>query len=362
MAEDDRDHSDLSVRQASREASGWMTRLQDSPDDVMLRQEFDDWLSKPVNAAAWEEMQRMMRAVAAASPRHAARWGAFLKEARAGAENGATPDEGRTGRWPPSTRRGLEDAARIRASTGRPYRRRAFGLAGLAAVAAILAVVAGPELTRHLQADYATATAETRTLRLADDSVITVAPASAIAVSYAKGARQIRLLSGEVYVEVTPDAARPFLVSTDSAQVTVLGTAFNVSQGDDGAEVGVAYGAVQVEQSGSGELVAGALGAGEFVRVERSGAVQRGKQPASQIGAWRQNQLIAQDQPLRDVLDRLRRYHAGAIVVTDGSLAEQPVTGVYDLGKPIAALRAIARSQNAVVREITPWLLIVSRS
>lgn len=359
---DDTDNNDLSVRQASREASGWMTRLQDAPDDVVLRQEFGDWLSKPVNAAAWEETQRMMRAVAAASPRHAARWGAFLKEARAGAENGVAPDEGRTGRRPPGIRRGLGDAAGMPASTGLPYRRRAFGLAGLAAVVAILAVVVGPELRLHLQADYATATAETRTLRLADDSVITVAPASAIAVSYAESLRQVRLLSGEVYVEATPDAARPFLVSTDSVQVTVLGTAFNVSQSDNGAEVGVAYGAVQVEQSGSGEFVAGALGAGEFVRVERSGAVQRGKQPASQVGAWRRNQLIAQDQPLRDVLDRLRRYHAGAILVTDGSLAKQPVTGVYDLGKPVAALRAIARSQNAVVREITPWLLIVSRS
>ena len=339
-----------------------MIRLQDAPDDVVLRQEFADWLSKPVNAAAWEETQRMMRAVAAASPRHDARWGPFLEQARTGANNGATPDKERAGRIRSSTRRGLGDAARKPASTGRTSRRRAVGFAGLAAAAAILAVVAGPELALHLRADHTTATAETRTLRLADDSVVTIAPDSAIAVSYSDGARQVRLLSGEVYVEVTPDAARPFLVSTDSVQVTVLGTAFNVSQSDDGAEVGVAHGVVRVDQGGGAEPAADALTAGEFVRVERSGVVERGKQPASQIGAWRQNQLIAQDQPLRDVLDRLRRYHAGAIVVTDGSLAEQPVTGVYDLGKPATALRAIARSQNAVVREITPWLLVVSRS
>lgn len=359
---DDTDNSDLRVRQASREASGWMIRLQDAPDDVVLRQEFGDWLSKPLNAAAWEETQRMMQAVAAASPRHAARWGAFLKEARASAENGATPDEGRTGRRPPGTRRGLGDAAGMPSSTGRPYRRRALGLAGLAAATAILAVVAGSELALHLRADYATATAETRTLRLADDSVVTVAPASAIAVSYAEGARQVRLLSGEVYVEVTPDAERPFLVSADGVLVTVLGTAFNVSQSDDRAEVAVAHGVVQVDQGDGVKPIADALTAGEFLRVSQSGAIQRGKQPASQVGAWRQNQLIAQDQPLGEVLDRLQRYHAGAIVVTDDSLTDQPVTGVYDLGKPVAALRAIARSQNAVVREITPWLLIVSRS
>ena len=359
---DDTDHSDLRGQQASKEASGWMIRLQDAPDDVVLRREFDDWRSKPANAAAWEETQRMMRAVAAASPRYASSWEPFLKEARAGADKGAAPDEGLARHMQPSKRRGVGGVARKPASTRRPSRRRAFGLAALAAAASILAVVAAPELALHLRADYATATAETRILHLADDSVVTVAPASAIAVSYTDGARQVRLLSGEVYVEVMPDAERPFLVSADDLQVTVLGTAFNVSQGDDGAEVGVAHGVVRVEQDDGAEPVADALGAGEFVRVERTGAVQRGKQPASQIGAWRQNQLIAQDQPLRDVLDRLRRYHAGAIVVTDGSLAHQPVTGVYDLGKPVAALRAIARSQNAVVREITPWLLIVSPS
>ena len=359
---DDTDRSDLRGRQASREASGWMIRLQDTPEDALLRREFDDWLSKPVNAAAWEETQRMMRAVAASSPRHAASWGPFLKEARADADAGVMPNEERPEDSTPRAGRGIGDAARKPASIGRPSRRRTLGLAALAAAASILAVVAGPELALQLQADYATATSETRTLRLADDSVVTVAPASAIAVSYTDGARQVQLLSGEVYVEATPDIERPFLVSADDLQVTVLGTAFNVSRSDDGAEVGVAHGVVRVEQAGGAGPVVDALEAGEFVRVDRLGAVQRGQQPASQIGAWRQNQLIAQDQSLRGVLDRLRRYHAGAIIVMDDSLADQPVTGVYDLGNPVAALGAIARSQNAVVREITPWLLIVSRS
>lgn len=353
---DDTDHSDLSVRQASREASGWMIRLQEAPEDLLLRHELDDWLRKPVNAAAWEETQRMMRAVAAASPRHAAGWGTFLKQARAAADRGMTPNEERHGS---AARRGVRPAL---LKSPRPYRRRALRLAGLAAAASLLAVLAGPEVVLHLRADHKTARSEIRTLHLADDSVVTLAPDSAVAVSYTDSARQVRVLSGEVYVEVTPDAERPFLVSADEVRVTVLGTAFNVSRSDDGAEVGVAHGVVRVEQTGSGESVADALMAGEFLRVDRSGTFRRGQQPASQIGAWRQNQLIAQDQRLGDVLDRLRRYHAGAIVLIDDSLADQPVTGVYDLGNPVAALRAIARSQDAVVREITPWVLILSRS
>ena len=340
------DDTDSTVRQASRDASGWMIRLQDAPDDAALRRQFNDWLTDPVNAAAWKETQRMSRAVAGATPRHAESWGPFLSQVRADADARATP-----GATPPP------QAPIVRAN-----RRRALRLAGLAAAASVLAVVAGPDLTLHLRADHATATAETRTVRLADDSVVTVAPASAIAVSYTQSERRVRLLSGEAYLDVTPDAGRPFRVSANGLLVTVLGTGFNVSRSDAGAEVGVAHGTVRVDRDGNARPAAEALEAGEFVRVSRSGRVQRGRQPAAQIGAWRQNQLIAQDQPFGEMMDRLRRYHSGAIVLLDVSLADQPVTGVYDLGNPVGALRAIARSQNAVVREITPWLLIVSRA
>lgn len=344
------DDTDPTVRQASRDASGWMIRLQDAPDDAELRRQFSDWLVDPVNAAAWKETQRMSRAVAGATPRHAERWGPFLRQVRAGAQDRTTPGNGGG------------DAERNRATVGHTNRRRALRLAGLATAASVLAIMAGPQLALQLRADYATATAETRTVRLADDSVVTVAPASAIAVSYTEGERRVRLLDGEVYLDVTPDAGRPFRVSADGLLVTVLGTGFNVSRSDAGAEVGVAHGTVRVDRDGNARPAAAALEAGEFVRVSRSGRVQRGRQPAAQIGAWRQNQLIAQDQPFGEMMDRLRRYYSGAIVLLDDSLADQPVTGVYDLGNPVGALRAIARSQNAVVREITPWLLIVSRA
>ncbi len=346
MSERDDNTDPTTVRQASREASGWMIRLQDAPDDAELRRRFSDWLADPVNAAAWKETERMSRAVAGAAPRHVESWGPFLSQVRAETKTRAIPGR----------------AASRQAPAGRTNRRRVLRLAGLAAAASVLAIMVAPELAPRLGADHATATAETRTVRLADDSVVTVAPDSAIAVSYTKGERRVNLLAGEIYLDVTPDAGRPFRVATDSLLVTVLGTGFNVSQSDAGAEVGVAHGSVRVDRDEYAGPAAEALEAGEFVRVSRSGRVQRGLQPAVQIGAWRQNQLIAQDQPFAEMLDRLRRYHAGAIVLTDASLADQPVTGVYDLGNPVGALRAIARSQNAMVREITPWLLIVSRA
>jgi transmembrane sensor len=339
---DNADDRDPTERHASREASGWMIRLQEAPEDVALRRAFEGWRREPVNAAAWDATERMSHAVAGTAPVHAERWGPFLRETRAGAEKGTTATTGLPLRV--------------------PERRRAFVLSGLAAAAAIVAVVAGPQLAQHLQADYTTGTAETRTVRLADDSVVTLGPGSAIGVAYMPGERRVRLLAGEAYFEVTPNADRPFQVAAGQIRVTVLGTAFNVNRGEEGADIGVAHGVVRVDYGDAARPAAERLAAGEFVRVSWSGRVTRGEQPPSQAAAWRERQLIAQDQPLGDVVDRLRRYYAGAIVVIDRALGEQPVTGVYNLDNPAGALRAIARSQNAIVRELTPWLLVVSRS
>ncbi len=348
-------------RKASREASGWLIRLQEEPENVELRRQFDEWLVDSVNATAWAETERMSRAVAGGSPAHAQDWGPFLGRLR----HGAAEAEGCLGgplRLPLSdaTDR-VAKSARTRATVARPDRRRVLGLGGLAAAAAVLALVVGPDLGRSPDADYVTGTAEVRSLRLTDGSLVTLAPKSALSVGGAGDARHVRLLAGEAFFEVTAAPERPFRVAAGEVQVTVLGTAFNVNRGKAGAEVGVAHGSVRVDYAGSFPTVAETLAAGEFLRVGWSGRIARGERPVSQAAAWRHDQLIAQDQALGEVLDRLRRYYAGAIVVTDDTLLGQPVTGVYDLADPVRALRGIVRSQKAVVRGITPWLLVVSR-
>ena len=44
---------------------------------------------------------------------------------------------------------------------------------------------------------------------------------------FAKDKREI-LVTGEAYLDVTPDSSRPFIVKTNAFNVKVLGTQFNV--------------------------------------------------------------------------------------------------------------------------------------
>lgn len=322
-------------QQVSREATDWLILLQEAPEDAALAARFEAWLRQsPVNGAAWEETRRAGLAIAGATPALAARWRPYLDDGRAGKPAAPT----------------------IR-------RRRLIGLGAGAAMAASLAGAAlGPGLLLALRADHVTGTAEVASVRLADGSLVTLAPETAIRVGDTPGERRLELLAGEAFIEAAPDPARPFRAAAGPVDVVVLGTGFAVRRDDAAAEVAVEHGVVRVDHASADPPVSEMLTAGRSVRVTWSGATAAGGLPAAQVAAWRHGMLIAQDQPLGEVVGRLRRHYAGRIVVTDAALAAGSVTGVYNLADPVEALRGIARARKAVVRQVTPWLLLVSPS
>jgi transmembrane sensor len=61
-----------------------------------------------------------------------------------------------------------------------------------------------------------------------------------------------------------------------------------------------------------------------------------------------------------EVIAELRRYDSGWIVVTDGNLLRQRVTGLYDLRDPVEALRVLVGPFGTQVRSISPLLTVVS--
>ena len=193
--------------QASREATDWLIRLQETPEDTALRREFETWRQqRPAHAAAWAETQRVSAAMRRVQPRHAGQWRPALDKLRGQTRAPAIP------------------ASTPRAEARRPGRR----LIRFSAVAALLlvAVNLGPGWLRAWQADFSTGTAETRTLTLADGSRVTLAPESALKIAYTPAGRNLRLLAGRAFFEVAPHAARPFRVTAGAVNVTVLGTGF----------------------------------------------------------------------------------------------------------------------------------------
>jgi transmembrane sensor len=228
------------------------------------------------------------------------------------------------------------------------------------AVAACLALVAGPELMVRLQSDMITDVAESQQLDLPDGSRVTLAAASAIAVSFSADERRVSLLQGEAFFEVRRDPGRPFRVIADDVTTSVVGTSFDVRRDSSGVMVAVQEGIVEVSYSAGSSKAIERVMPGQSVRWSWRGRSTRADVPPGLVATWRQGQLILHDQLLGDAIDQFRRYYRGTIVLADSALAGKSITGAYNLGDPEEALRAMARVHGARVRRITPWMIVIS--
>ncbi|MFZ5783242.1 MAG: FecR family protein [Pseudomonadota bacterium] len=311
---------------ATREAARWLVALQDDPDDAELRRQVDAWLAgDPANEAAWNDTVHVYGLMARTPPGRNAEWD-------------GRPIASRPGRHLPMGRRA------------------AIGM--MAALAACLFLVFTPGIVLRFQADQVTSTAEVRPVRLDDGSLVLLGADSAISVAHAVDGRGVRLLKGEAFFEVTPDPHRPFRVLAQGMETTVLGTSFNVRLAGDGAEVAVRTGLVGVASPAPARAVDLRLGAGDWVHVAADGKVRRGTMPPEEVAPWLHGQLVARDRPLADVVEDLRRYYRGTIVVAGDAFRGRRVTGVYNLTNPEEALRAIVGAHGGSVRRLSPWLLV----
>jgi len=213
----------------------------------------------------------------------------------------------------------------------------------------------------HVTADNVTGSGETETVTLSDGSLIYLGPDSAVTINeIAQNHRDVELLRGEAFFVVTPDPNRPFQVHSGDIVTTVLGTSFDVHLGEDNASVGVREGHVAVAGNISNMGIAEELTAGDWIRITKSGEVQRGNMPLDFIAAWMDGQIVARDRILSDVVDDLRRHFSGTILLADVDLAKKRVSGVYNTNDPQAALSAIVGAHGGRVTKISPWLLVVS--
>lgn len=336
----DMDDEGTARADANREASNWLILLQEDPDDAQLQSEFSDWLTaSPANIEAWTETRRITHVIETEPP-------AYWEQ------------------WRESERGNVVSLASARGPADPPAKPRRHLVRNLSAIAAAacLALVAAPEVLLHLRADALAGTGETRSLQLADGSTVMLAPQSAVAVNVSKaGERQIDLLRGRAYFEVAPDAAHPFTVATRETTTTVLGTAFEVrAEGNQNVAVEVKHGRVRVScdgQSGRSEQ----LGAGDALDLGcDDGWADRRTMAPSRIAAWTDNRVIASDRSVREVIDALRPWYGGVIMTFGDGLDERRVTGVYDTRQPEHVLRVLARSHGMRVRNVTPWVTVIS--
>jgi transmembrane sensor len=327
---------DALPRNVIEDASTWMFRVHMAPEDVGVHDELAAWL--------------------AADPTHARAW---ALAGRTWALTGQIQ--------PAASRRSSNVRAlwtrRLRQWRPQPIRRRHARRAAIPAVAAMVALfLFAPTLSLWLRADFMTTAGVTRSVRLEDGSQLVLAADTALSQHFSASERHVEMLHGEAWFDVAHHGQRPFVVSAGDMRVTVTGTAFDVAMTERTLSVALARGAVRVERSGT-PTVMRTLRPGEWLDIDRASGDATLKAVSQEaIGAWRSGRIAVQDAHIADVVDALDRQYRGRIFLSGNSLGSHKVTGVYDLNDPVRGLRALVEPYGGRVRQITPWVILLSDS
>ncbi|MFT4089485.1 MAG: FecR domain-containing protein [Asticcacaulis sp.] len=318
--------------QMERQAADWFLRLDEEPDNTHVREAFELWLDgDEARVQAWSRISGAGHELAALPE--------DVWQRVAPTEATITP---------------LPRRQPARRADRRTLMRRTVGFVTAIAACATVAFVA-PEVGLSLQADHRTHSSETQAIRLEDGSLVHLGPDSAIRSEMTGAQRQIRLIRGRAWFEVEPDAQRPFKVRAGEVTTTVLGTGFEVYRQRNGVSVAVEHGRVQVEEGTSRHV----LGAGQWVEARANGSTE-GQSPVDQIGSWREGLLFVENRPVSDVIEEIRPWYKGAIIVSGKGFETRRVTGFYDMRDPVAALQSLSHQGTGRLRQVTPWLIILN--
>ena len=202
-------------------------------------------------------------------------------------------------------------------------------------------------------ASFATGIGQTLNIELDDGTEITLGAASEVRSIYADDARIVELVSGAVFVDVEPDAARPFSVRSGKLTATALGTSFDVRRSPDVHRVAVSEGDVEVSfplimngkpisMQSRKQLTAGQA----VAATETRGLREITSVNTDEVGSWREDRLIYKGATLREIFADANRYSNLPIMIDEGSesVLDFQIRGVFqgdDIDRLLATVALI---------------------
>ncbi|BCA56609.1 sensor [Nitrospira sp. KM1] len=250
--------------------------------------------------------------------------------------------------------------AELVSGDGRPDTHTSWrSLAAIAASVVILGFVTIQwDLFTRARADYYTGVGEQTTVRLSDQSVVTLNTQTAIAVDYQPGTRKIRLLKGRALFKVAPDSSRPFVVDHQGIHTRAVGTEFIVRELASGALVTVAEGKVAVSKPGASwpEIP---LEAGREALIDQATGGEPYDIDVPMATAWLQGRLVVTSVQLGDVLNEVRRYHRGTIIILNRDIERMRVTGTYNLNDPPKLLVTLSKTLQFHIISVADRLTVL---
>jgi transmembrane sensor len=137
-------------------------------------------------------------------------------------------------------------------------------------------------------------------------------------------------LMGEAFFDVRENPNKPFVIQTESSQVKVLGTSFNVKSypNEIQDEVFVATGRVSLNSIKSAQVVVLTPGATGILTKSDGRLITETDHDLNTL-AWKERELVFRKTPLSAVLKTLNTYFKKEIQVENDSLLHCKFTGTF---------------------------------
>ncbi len=319
------------------EAADWHLRLSSAAASDADRQGWQRWYEDAAeHRQAWDRVERLKHLLAQTPAR--ARQTLSLMPARMERMDCGDLTE-RT--------EGMEPADRsdtlARASQHQPRKRdRRRALTGLGALGA---VVMGGFFYRAWTRETSsvewivTGAGQRREWTLPDGGHLLLGPESRLGIDYSASRRMLHLSQGAMQLQTGTDPHhRPLTVRTRDGDVTPLGTRLTLVQEDTASVVAVQTHAVLVLPTGTQVPVR--VDTGQRLRFFKGGHDAAGPAGFADV-AWTRGVLVAMDQPLSQVLQRLS-VQSGMPLSCDASIAGLRISGSFLTADPQRSLATVA--------------------
>lgn len=175
----------------------------------------------------------------------------------------------------------------------------------------------------------ATEIGERSVWELHDGSEIALNTGSSLRIAHHLRSRHVYLERGEALFTVSHARLRSFVVHANQTRVVDIGTVFNVRNTQEGANVTVVEGSVQVFAAQAGQP-APILHAGETIRVDQAGLHAVTSTDADLTTGWRHGKLYFDRTPLEDIVAELNRYRRQPVTLTPAAGTIR-ISGQFDI-------------------------------
>lgn len=207
---------------------------------------------------------------------------------------------------------------------------------------------------------YRTATSERRDVTLEDGSTVHLDVATELSALMTSKRRSVEMRRGRALFDVADEAARPFTVEAGEAQITALGTLFQVQREPGRTTVTLAEGSVSVADRRAAREER--LVPGEQLRIDDdSGSWTRHTIDPEAATSWSRGRHIFRTTPLAEALEEVNRYATTPVRLADPAFGDLPVSGTFVAGDSELIVSALVAVLPLQVEERDGAFILVPR-